>query len=95
MSCHWCCRPGAPQVVQQLEEEKKRTEGVFSELQSGRQQLAALRAENGALKQQKAQLSQKDKQAAEEQLAAAQVHTTPTCPPAELPSSCAKSSSLS
>jgi len=68
-------------------EEKKRAEGVFSELQSSRQQLAALRAENGALKQQKSQLSQKDKKAAEEQLATAQVHTFPTGLRADLPSS--------
>lgn len=46
---------------------------MASELQSGRQQLAALRAENGALKQQKTQSGQKDKKVTEEKLAAAEV----------------------
>jgi uncharacterized membrane protein YukC len=64
---------GLLQVSQQLEDEKRSAGGMTSELQSVRQQLAALRAENGALKQQKSQSSQKEKKATEDKLAAAEV----------------------
>lgn len=53
---------------------------MTAELQAGRQQLAALRAENGALKQQKTQAAQRDQKAAAESLAAAEVSKlSPSC----------------
>ncbi len=54
--------------------ERQRAESLEAEVQSSRQQLAALRAENGALKQQKAQTNQREKKAAEDKLAAAEVN---------------------
>ena len=59
--------------------ERQRAQSSESEAQGSRQQLAALRAENGALKQQKAQANQREKKAAEDKLAAAEVNMLSIC----------------
>jgi cell division protein FtsB len=61
------------QAMEELEGGKRSRKDMAADLQASKQQLAALRAENGALKQQKTLLSHKEQKAAEEALAAAEV----------------------